>query len=330
ELTEQILERAQGVPLYAVETVRMLLDRGLLAQEGSVYRPTGPVGDLSVPETLVALIAARLDGLGPGERQLVQDASVLGKTFTRAALAALSGLPELDLEQPLAALVAKEVLSVQADPRSPERGQYGFLQELVRTVAYDTLSKRDRKEKHLRVAEYLEAAWGVEEEEIVEVVASHYMEAYELAPEADAAREIRSRACRMLVRAAERAASLAAAEEAEGYFRQAAGIVDNDVERAELVERSGQMAGMRGHLDDAAAAFEEATRLFDGSGQPHAAARIQARLAEVEFRQNQLERALERCRSAFEVLSGDEPDQERAIVAAQLGRFLALTGQDRE
>jgi len=122
EVTRKILNRAEGVPLYAVETVRMLLDRGLLIQDGPVYRPSGPIEDLEVPETLHALIAARLDGLEAEERRLVQDASVLGKTFTRQALVAVSGLTERDLDPLLASLVAKEVLSVQTDPRSPERG----------------------------------------------------------------------------------------------------------------------------------------------------------------------------------------------------------------
>src|SRR5207248_205937 len=63
ELRARILERAQGVPLYAVETVRMLLDRGLLTREGELYRPTGEIDTLAVPETLQALVAARLDGL---------------------------------------------------------------------------------------------------------------------------------------------------------------------------------------------------------------------------------------------------------------------------
>src|SRR5690349_12791583 len=98
-LRDQILVRAEGVPLYAVETVRMLLDRGALVQEGSVYRPVGEVEALEVPETLHALIAARLDGLPPEERRLLQDGSVLGKSFTRAALAALTGLGEAELDQ---------------------------------------------------------------------------------------------------------------------------------------------------------------------------------------------------------------------------------------
>src|SRR6266540_5603386 len=69
ELDRRILGRAEGIPLYAVETVRMLLDRGLLVQEGNSYRPTGPIEALEVPETLHALIAARLDGLTPAERR---------------------------------------------------------------------------------------------------------------------------------------------------------------------------------------------------------------------------------------------------------------------
>src|SRR5206468_436092 len=91
-VSDQILERAEGVPLYAVETVRMLLDRGLLVQEGSVYRPVGPIETLEVPDTLHALIAARLDGLSADERPLLQDGAVLGKTFAHQALAALAGL----------------------------------------------------------------------------------------------------------------------------------------------------------------------------------------------------------------------------------------------
>ena len=98
ELRARVLERAEGVPLYAVETVRMLLDRGLLTRDGDVYRPTGPIEQLEMPETLQALVAARLDGLAPEERSLVQDGAVLGKTFTKQGLTALTGLGPIDLE----------------------------------------------------------------------------------------------------------------------------------------------------------------------------------------------------------------------------------------
>src|SRR6266545_4974297 len=173
ELLAQILERAEGVPLYAVETVRMLLDRGLLERAGTRYRPTGPIEALEIPETLHALVAARLDGLDVDERSLVQDAAVLGKSFPKQALAALNGSSQGRLESLLTGLVRKEVLSLQADPRSPERGQYAFLQDLLRQVAYETLARRERKRRHLAAADYLEQSWGPAEQEIAEVVAAH-------------------------------------------------------------------------------------------------------------------------------------------------------------
>lgn len=171
DVAERIRGRAEGVPLYAVETVRMLLDRGLLAREGSTYRPTGPIEILDIPESLHALIAARLDGLPQLERRLLADASVLGKTFTQRGLQALTDMSRHELEPILRSLLDKELLFVQSDPRSPERGQYGFLQALVREVTYGTLSKRDRKARHLAAARYLESDRLADEEEIVEIVA---------------------------------------------------------------------------------------------------------------------------------------------------------------
>ena len=94
ELRTRILERAEGIPFYAVETVRMLIDRGILVRENGAYRLEGSAEKLEVPETLQALIAARLDGLAPEERRLLQDAAVLGRTFTLQGLTAITGLPE--------------------------------------------------------------------------------------------------------------------------------------------------------------------------------------------------------------------------------------------
>ena len=96
-----------------------------------------------MPETLHGLIAARLDGLGRTERLLVEDAAVLGKWFHPEALAAVTGTPVTELMEPLAVLVRREILTVTNDPRSPERGQYEFVQDLLQKVAYDTLCRHD-------------------------------------------------------------------------------------------------------------------------------------------------------------------------------------------
>src|SRR5690349_12674495 len=241
-LRDQILERSEGVPLYAVETVRMLLDRGLLVQEGAAYQPVGEIGSLEVPETLHALIAARLDGLSADERRLLQDGAVLGKTFSAAALAAVGGFDEVQLQSLLGALVRKEVLGVQADPRSPEHGQYGFLQDLVRHVAYETLSKRERRAKHLAAAAFLSATFRDDDSEVVEVIASHYLDAHQAAPDADDAPEIKRKAYETFLRAAGRAASLGAAAEARRYYEHAVELTDAPREQAELLSNAGDMA----------------------------------------------------------------------------------------
>jgi class 3 adenylate cyclase/tetratricopeptide (TPR) repeat protein len=326
ELQAQILDRAEGVPLYAVETVRMLLDRGLLEREGDVYRPTGPIEALDVPETLHALIAARLDGLDLEERRLLQDASVLGKTFTKAGLQALSGLNGAELEPLLTSLTRKEFVSVQADPRSPERGQYGFMQDLLKHVAYETLAKRERKARHLAAAEHLERSSSAGEQEIVEVVAAHYRDAYEAAPEDPDAGEIKAKARAMLARAGERAASLAAVEEAQRYFEHAIELADDPLAEAELRERAGEMAAVGLRHEQAEAHYRPALELLEAAGQTHPAARVSARLGEVEWSRGHLDEAIERMEDAFAILSADEPDADFAALATQLGRLQFFHG----
>jgi class 3 adenylate cyclase/tetratricopeptide (TPR) repeat protein len=326
EVGDQILDRAEGVPLYAVETVRMLIDRGLLVPERAGYRATGPIGKLDVPETLHALIAARLDGLTPDERRVVQDASVLGKTFTLQALAASARKANGDLDQVLMALVRKEVLGLQVDPRSPEGGQYGFLQDLVRRVAYETLSRRERKTLHLAAARHLEESWGADQEEIVEIVASHYIQAYEAVPDAPDAGEIRAQARERLERAGRRAASLAASGDAQRYFEQALELSNEPLSQAGLSEQAGDMARRAALNDQAAAHFERAIRLFRDEGLGHAAARVDSKLAPVLWDQGRLDEAVERMEQAFSVLSDDEPDEDLATLAAQLARLHYFSG----
>jgi predicted ATPase/class 3 adenylate cyclase len=325
ELRARILERAEGIPFYAVETVRMLLDRGILRREGHAYRLAGEIETLEIPETLQALIAARLDGLTHEERRIVQQAAVLGRTFTHRGLAAVSGLAEPELESRLASLVRKEILSLTSDPLSPERGHYGFLQDLVKKVAYDTLSKKDRKTLHLAAAAHLSSLG--EEEEIVEVLAAHLVDAYKAAPDDADAGEIRDQAREMLVRGAERAASLAANEEAQHAYERAVELCDDPLQQATLHENAGLMARTGGRSDEGAAQFEQAIALFEGAGATHPAARVSARLAEVMWDRGRLEHGLEIMDRSYQILAEEEPDADLGALAAQLGRFMFFAGQ---
>jgi class 3 adenylate cyclase/tetratricopeptide (TPR) repeat protein len=328
EVRGQIRDRADGIPLYAVETVRMLLDRGLLERVGDEYRPVGTIDALDVPETLQALIAARLDGLAPDERRLLGDASVLGKTFSVRGLAALSATEEETIRPLLAGLVRKEVLVLESDPRSPERGQYGFLQALVQRVAYETLSRHDRKAKHLRAAEYLATEAGIEPDEIAEVIAAHYLDAFRADEQASDAAELEQRAREWLIRAGERAAALAATQDARRAFDQASALVHDPLERAPLVERSGMLAIEGDERDIALARLEEAVRLYEAEGRPHDAARAAAALSRAMWTVGRIDEALALLEPAFEVLSADEPDADVAALAAESARIHHFRGDD--
>ena len=323
ELTAQILERSQGVPLYAVETVRMLLDRGVLTADADGYTLTGEVGALEVPETLHALIAARIDDLSAEERAVVQNASVLGKSFTPAGLTALAGRRVDELDRHLTSLVRKEFFSVQADPRSPERGQYTFLQDLLQRVAYETLSRSDRRDRHLAAAEHLGT---VLDGEAMEVVAAHYLDAVAAAPDAPDNPVVRAKAGDALVRAGARAASLGAHEEATRAFAQAADLAEDPAVRAELYERAGDAALTGSNHAAAREQFERAIDLYESAGLHHRAARQVGWLGWTMWIGGDLAGGAERIEQAAAALADEEFDSDLASLYEILGRVRYFRG----
>ncbi len=232
---DAIVARADGIPLYAVETVRMLLAQGRLVLKDGVYQPVDDLTALAVPETLTALISARLDELDAADRGLVADAAVLGQTFTLAGVAAISGVDPVALEPRLRALVRRELLVQMVDPRSPERGQYGFVQALIREVAYNTLAKRDRKIRHLAAARFFES---LDTDELAGALAGHYLAAQGYATEGPEADALAAQARVALRGAAERAAALGSHAQAIALLERALAVSPAATDRAELHERA--------------------------------------------------------------------------------------------
>ena len=260
---DRILERAEGVPLYAIETVRKLLAEGRIEPVDGTYRPTGDLTELTVPESLHALVAARLDALDGPMRTLVQEASVLGKTFTAPALAAVAERDPKEIEPILRDLVHRELFSVDADPRSPERGQYGFVQSVIREVAYATLSRRERRRLHLAAARYLES---LEDEEISRALAEHYVGAYRPRPEGPEGAAVATQARLALKAAADRALRLRSFDLTLHYLEQALEVARGDADRAELELLAAQAAGRAGEPLRAREHGELARDLFAALG----------------------------------------------------------------
>ena len=238
--TASIIARADGIPLYAVETIRMLLADGrLLELDDGTFQPAGDLGELAVPDTLHALIAARLDSLEPVDRSLIADASVLGQSFTVDGLAALSGLDRATVDVRLRPLVRREIVQLEVDPRSPERGMYTFVQALIREVAYATLAMRDRRAKHLAAAAYFE---GLADDELAGALAAHYVAAYRAAAEGPEGEAVATQARLALTAAADRAMALGSPAQAVVFLEQALQVATDDAQRADLLDRAGTAA----------------------------------------------------------------------------------------
>ncbi len=322
-----IVARADGVPLYAVETVRMLVAEGrLVPSEEGTYVPAGDLTSLAVPETLTALIASRLDSLSPDDRALVSDAAVLGQSFSRPSLSAVSGIPEAALDQRLKGLVRRELLTVEADPRSPERGQYAFVQALIREVAYNTLARSDRKARHLAAARFFESLGA---DELAGALAGHYLAAHENAPEGPEADALAGQARLALKGAAERAAALGAHEQAVTFLEQAIGVASDPAELADLSEHAGEEAAAAARYDDAEAFLREAVGRHRESGDRVATARSTAALGRALLTARRTAQALavlEPALGEFGDLGGDP-----ALVAihSQLARCYMFSGDSR-
>ena len=270
-----IVARADGIPLYAVETVRMLVAEGRLTIADGVYRPVGDLTSLAVPETLTALIASRLDALAADDRALVSDAAVLGQSFTLAGLAAVSGIAEAELEPRMRSLVRRELMTLDTDPRSPEHGQYAFVQALIREVAYNTLARPDRKRRHLAAARFFES---LDTDEIAGGLAGHYLAAHDNATEGPEADALAGQARLALGAAAERAVGLGANDQALRFFEQALHVTSDPAETADLLERAGEAASTAGRHEVAEQHLRRAIDLRRDMGQRPAIARSTAAL----------------------------------------------------
>jgi class 3 adenylate cyclase len=268
-LVATILERAAGSPLYAEQLGAMFRDRLALTGAGSPD-PT------SIPPSLHALLASRIDALPPAAKAVLLDASVVGKTFWSGAVEAISGRGREQVAPLLAELTRRKLVRSVTPSSMAGDPEYAFVHALVRDVAYAELPRVARLASH-RVT----AAWITERDpdrlgEAAEIVAAHLERALELAgaTRSDDIAQIGEDLVRAILAAAD-GAERTDVLRAQALLRRALGVLPaGDERRPAVLVRLGLSLRAASEAGAAASAFEEATAIFRARGDDMAVARL--------------------------------------------------------
>ena len=271
ELRGRILDASEGNPLFVQEMVGLVRD--------------SPGATVSVPPTIQALLAARLDQLDPTERGVLERGSVEGRTFHRGAVQALSAT-EVELRAPLTALVRRELVRPDR-PQFPGEDAYRFRHLLIRDAAYDALPKALRADLHERFAAWM-GEHGADLVELDEVVGYHLERAYryrvELGPGGPEARALAHRAAERLAAAGRRAVARGDVRAAESLLGRAEGLfAADDARRLELLPMLGRTLQDTGDWDGARRVLRDALDRAATAGDRRTEADAAVALAHLEM-----------------------------------------------
>ena len=314
EVQTALLERAGGNPLYAEEFVRMTSER--------------ESNDLELPESVQGIIAARVDALEPGDKELLQVAAVVGKVFWSGALAAITGRDRFELEERLYELERREL--VRRERRSSVAGEseYAFRHVLLRDVAYGSIPRAARVERHRLAAEWVESLGRPDDH--ADLLTHHYLAAIELARAAGIdASEFGAPAAAALLRAADRSLALNAFAAAARMYDEALALGVADEDRPRAVFRRGVALNVLG--DPARiGVLEEARALYEVAGDDEATAEASSTLAEAYWYSGRMEEHRAALSRAQELVRGREMSPAVARVRALKARYLMLDDEHDE
>jgi tetratricopeptide (TPR) repeat protein len=272
DIQHAILGRAGGNPLYAEEFVRLLKDRRILEQQGDAWSIERDA-EIPMPSGVQGLIAARLDTLSPEFKQLLQDASVVGKVFWSQAVSEIGSRGLDDVHQALHYLARREL--VRPVRRSSMEGQaeYAFAHAVVRDVCYSQIPRRQRSGRHQRAAAWIEQVAGERVEDYAEILAAHYTTALELGQAAGEPLDQRlaAEALRHLVLSGDRALGIDVVAAERHYAKALAMAGDDDPMRADILARHGEALLQCGQFLGAERSYDEAIAAFRDRGDVRAA-----------------------------------------------------------
>ena len=236
----RILERAGGNPFFMEEIVRRLVDGGQVVLDGERWRATGEVESVEIPDTVQAVLAARIDLLEPAARSALQAAAVVGRTFWPGAVARLVDGDGPGLDAAIAPLVARDLVRLRPGSALAGETEYSFKHVLTRDVAYETLPRADRAIAHAAVAVWLDDTVGERRGEFVELLAHHTVEAYRAGRETAVMTvdlpSLREQGFDLSLQAARAARARNALHRVERFAHQALDLADGPAERSLAAE----------------------------------------------------------------------------------------------
>ena len=334
EVRLRVTDAAEGNPLFVEEMLAMLIDDGLLERSNGDWVPTGDLGAVAVPPTIQALLAARLDRLGPTERAVIERASVEGKVFHRGAVAELSADRDRgEVGERLQTLVRKEL--VRPDRAEfPGEDAFRFRHLLIRDAAYEAMPKELRAELHERFAAWLEKAAGDRVIEYEEILGFHLEQAYryrtELAPPDEATAELAVRAAERLSSAAQRALARVDMPATVALLERSLLLLpQDDSRRARFLCDLGYALRERGAFDAAEAALESAVTTAEEVGDPVSRALADARQTALRTqRGGGMENAVAKLKELTSELEELGDEAALAEVLYMSGQHLGWTGQE--
>ncbi|HEY8177562.1 MAG TPA: adenylate/guanylate cyclase domain-containing protein [Candidatus Limnocylindria bacterium] len=262
----EILAKAEGNPFFVEEIVRRLIDEGVLVQEGDHWRATSAALTTTIPDSIYALLAARVDALAAAERRVLQEAAVIGRTFWAAAVA--HAIPGNGVAETLALVERKGLVLVRPTSSLSGQEEFAFRHALVRDVAYASLPKARRARAHAEAGDWIAELAGQRSDEFAELMAFHYETAIagedaDLAWLGDATQRdgVRAKAYASLLAAGRVARRQYALDRAVDLHQRALEMAINDVERMEAYEQIGRDHDLAFHGELALAGYRAAIDL---------------------------------------------------------------------
>jgi class 3 adenylate cyclase/tetratricopeptide (TPR) repeat protein len=174
DITDQIIDRTDGVPLFIEELTKAVVESGTLIDAGDHFAMTGPMPRLAIPTSLHASLLARLDRLAPSAREVAQIGAVLGRQFSHELIGAVAHMPRHILDEALVELMSAELVFRRG---TPPYAEYTFKHALVQDVAYNTLLRNQRQQLHGCIAATLEGQFAEIVASQPELLARHCTEA---------------------------------------------------------------------------------------------------------------------------------------------------------